>query len=498
MKKVVVIGSGFSGLSAACFLAKQGMEVHVLEKHNQAGGRARKLKMGDFTFDMGPSWYWMPDVFENFFAKFNKSTEDYYELLRLDPSYRIYYDDKSHLDIPAGEEPLGDLLESIEPGAKKQLELFLTDAALKYKIGMGDMVYKPGLSIREFMSWDLLKDGLKMDLFSSFSKLVKKHFTHPKIIQLLEFPVLFLGAKPEDTPALYSLMNYADIALGTWYPKRGMYQIVEAMESLARSLGVHFHFNTGVKQILVKGKQTTGVLLGDNQEFKADIVLSSADYHHTEQKLLPENYRNYSGGYWEKRTMAPSSLLYYVGLNKKVPGLEHHNLFFDASFRKHAKEIYDTKKWPQDPLFYLSVVSKSDPHSAPEGGENLFFLIPVAPGLTGDNSTLREGYFKKLVNRVQEQTGMDITPYIEEFKSYAVSDFIKDYNAFKGNAYGLANTLKQTAILKPRMRNKKIDNLFYCGQLSVPGPGVPPSLISGEIAANLILKECEAYEGIVR
>lgn len=488
-KKVIIIGAGFSGMAAACFLAKEGFQVEVLEKHDQTGGRARRMKMGEFTFDMGPSWYWMPDVFDHFFESFGKKTSDYYKLIRLDPSYRIYYGENEFWDIPAGSLPLGEFLEQHEKGAAKNLELFLADAQKKYQIGMSDMVYKPGLSISEFMTWEVFKNGLKMDLLSSFSKLVRRYFKHPKIIQLLEFPVLFLGAKPQDTPALYSLMNYADIELGTWYPEGGMYKIVEAMTALAKELGVVFNLNQNVSKILVEDGNAKGVQNDKGEVFETDVVLAAGDYHHIEQVLLDKKYRNYSESYWEKRVMAPSSLLYYVGLSKKVPAIKHHNLFFDAPFEPHAEEIYDTKTWPINPLFYLSATSKTDDSVAPVDGENLFFLIPIAPGLEGDTEQLRNEYFKMLCKRLEKQTGQDILPYVTELRSYAVKEFKEDYNAFKGNAYGLANTLKQTAILKPRLVNNKLSNMFYCGQLSVPGPGVPPSLISGEIVAGLIAKE---------
>ncbi|TXC85345.1 phytoene desaturase family protein [Luteibaculum oceani] len=497
-KKIIVIGAGFSGLSAASFLAKAGYDVEVYEKHAQLGGRARKMQLNGFTFDMGPSWYWMPDVFEHFFRAFGKTPADFYNLIRLDPSYRVYFEDQSFWDIPAGAEKLGNLLDQYEKGASKQLKHFLEDAQKKYQIGMSDMVYKPGLSVMEFISWEVVKNGLKMDLFSSFSKLVRKYFSHPKIIELLEFPVLFLGAKPENTPALYSLMNYADIALGTWYPEGGMHKIVEAMVSVAESQGVKFITGANVKEIVVEENRAVGIALEGGLVHKADAVVAAADYHHVEQNLLQPKFRNYNQEYWESRTMAPSSLLFYVGLDREIPDLQHHNLFFDAPFNQHAKEIYDNPAWPENPLFYLSATSKTDKAVAPEGGENLFFLIPLAPGLQGDDETMREAYFNILVNRLEAHTGINIKDHVTAFKSYAVKDFKEDYNAFKGNAYGLANTLKQTAILKPKMINKKLDNLFYCGQLSVPGPGVPPSLISGEIIAGIVNEKLNEYETALR
>jgi phytoene desaturase len=486
-KKVIIIGSGFSGLSAACFMAKAGWEVIVLEKHEIPGGRARKFTDQGFTFDMGPSWYWMPDVFESFFKQFNKKVSDYYLLERLNPSYRVYWPGEA-VDIPANYNELKAWFEKIEPGSAKKLDEFLEQAAYKYKTGMQNLVLKPALSLTEFIDMDVMKGVLKLDLFSSMKKHVAKYFKDPRLRELLEFPVLFLGALPEKTPALYSLMNYADIKGGTWFPIGGMYKIVEAMHKLAVELGASFYFNTNVTAIKVVNDNAKTVET-TNEQFEADVVIASADYHHVETKLLPADYRSYSNEYWESRIMAPGCLLYYIGLNKKLKNVKHHSLFFDVPFKQHAEEIYSTKKWPTEPLFYVSMTTATDETMAPEGCENLFFLIPVAAGLENDTEDLREHYFKKIVVRMEKQIGENITNNIAYKKSYANTDFIKDYNSFKGNAYGLANTLLQTAVLKPSIKSKKVTNLFYTGQLTVPGPGVPPSLISGEVVAKQVLKE---------
>lgn len=485
-KKVIIIGSGFAGLSAASFMAKAGWQVTVLEKHNQPGGRARKLEAEGFTFDMGPSWYWMPDVFERYFEQFGKKVSDYYSLYRLDPSYRIYWED-APMDIPADYDALKQLFNSIEPGSGEELDKFLKEAAYKYEVGIHKLVHKPGQSISEFLDWDLITGIFKLDVFNSIKAHVAKHFNNPKLKQLLEFPVLFLGALPENTPALYSLMNYADIKGGTWFPKGGMYSIVDAMYKLAIELGVQFQFNENVEEIVIQNGYAKKVKTA-NHLFEADVVIGGADYHHIETKLLPTAYRSYSDAYWEKRVMAPSCLLYYVGLNKKLNDVPHHSLFFDTSFEVHGKEIYTTKQWPVNPLFYVSATSVTDDSVAPEGCENLFFLIPAATGLEGDTEELRDKYFNMIVQRMEAKIGQSILPHIIYKKSFAHSDFINDYNAFKGNAYGLANTLLQTSILKPACKSKKVENLFYTGQLTVPGPGVPPSLISGEVVAKEVVK----------
>ena len=481
--RVAIIGSGFSALSNACYLAKNGHHVDVFEKNNTLGGRARTKHIEGFTFDMGPSWYWMPDVFENFFEDFDTTVNDSYELIRLDPSYRVFWKDKPD-DIPAKIEDLKLYFEKYEKGSGEKLEKFLHQAKIKYEVGMGDFVTKPSLSYFEFISLEIAKKAVSLDLFKSISKHIRQYFTHPKLIELLEFPVLFLGAKPENTPALYSLMNYADMALGTWYPLGGMNKIVKAMVSVAENLGVQFHTNSNVTEIVISNNKCTGIKV-NNQTHKADIIVSGADYHHTEQKLLPKSFRMYSEDYWDNRTMAPSSLLYYVGLNRKVDGIKHHNLFFDEDFSSHAVEIYDTHKWPNNPLFYICCPSKTDNEVAPDGKENLFFLIPVSTELK-DTDEIKETYFNQICDRLEKHTGTDIRPFIEIKESFAHTDFIAEYNSFKGNAYGLANTLRQTAVLKPKCKNNKLENLYYIGQLTVPGPGVPPAIVSGKIVANLI------------
>ena len=468
-------------------MAKSGWKVEVIEKHDIPGGRARRLERDGFTFDMGPSWYWMPDVFERYFAAFGKKPSDYYQLIRLDPSYRIFWSD-GPMDIPASYEELSALLESLEPGAALKLDKFMEEAEYKYNVGINKLVFKPGQSLTELIDLDLIRGLFRLDVFNSIKSHVGKYFTHPKIRQLMEFPVIFLGARPADTPALYSLMNYADIKLGTWYPQGGMYSIVEGMHQLATELGVTFHFNKNVSEIVVEDGLAKKVVTDKGESFEADVVIGGADYHFIESKLLPQAYRSYSERYWEKRVMAPGSLLYFVGLNTKLPMVPHHSLFFDVPFDAHAKDIYVTKQWPEKPLFYLSASSVTDPSAAPEGCENLMFLIPLAAGLEGDSEDMREKYFDMMAVRLLEHTGMDIRKHVRYKKSYAHSDFINDYNAFKGNAYGLANTLLQTAHLKPSCRSGKVKNLFYTGQLTVPGPGVPPSLISGEVVAGQVLK----------
>lgn len=486
MKSVSVIGVGISGLSAACYLAKQGQKVTLFEKNSTVGGRCRVFEEEGFKFDMGPSWYWMPDIFERFYNDFGKTTSDFYDLVKLDPGFQIFFKGTEVLRVPANTEELYEVFENIEKGSAEKLKQYLAEAAWKYATGMQQLAYKPSASWLEFANVNILKSLRRTDLFKPMSSYVRKFFKDERLIALMEFPVLFLGAMPDNIPALYSLMNHAALTQGTFYPMGGMYNIIEAMTDIAAGLGVDIRTNTDVRHITVSSGNAKQIITNKGQ-FNTDAVVAACDYHHTEQMLLSESNRNYDGKYWDKRVMAPSCLIFYVGVNKKIPKLLHHNLFFDTDFDTHAREIYDNPAWPGDPMFYVCAPGKTDSSVAPEGMENLFLLVPIAPGLS-DNPAIYDEYFTALIKRIENKTQESIMPHIVYKKSYCINDFKRDYNAFKGNAYGLANTLMQTAMLKPSIRNKNVDNLFYAGQLTVPGPGVPPSLISGQIAADQATK----------
>lgn len=486
MAKAIVIGSGFSGLAAAAHLGKAGHEVRLLEKNVQTGGRARVFESDGFLFDMGPSWYWMPDAFEDFFNAFNTSASDFYLLKQLDPGFQVFFGGGEVIPVPAGREALRELFERLEPGSAVRLDAFLEEGEFKYRIGMQNLAHKPALSWMEFARPDVISGALRSHMFSSMKSYVRRFFKDPRLVAIMEFPVLFLGAKPSGIPALYSLMNYAALGLGTFYPMGGMYRIVEAMQRVAESQGVKIQTSCNVERIHAENKQVAGVRTGSGL-YSADAVIASGDYHHVEQELLEHEYRNYNESYWDKRVMAPSSLIFYLGINKKVKKLIHHNLFFDRDFEVHASEIYDNPQWPREPLFYVCCPSKTDPAVAPAGMENLFVLVPVAPGLS-DSNEIREHYYSVVMDRLEKECDDTIRQHVIYKRSYCISDFKNDYNAYKGNAYGLANTLSQTAVLKPSVKNKKLENLFYGGQLTVPGPGVPPALISGKIAAQQVIK----------
>jgi len=487
MKTVSVIGAGISGIAAATYLAKYGFKVAVYEKHAAPGGRARQLKKEGFIFDMGPSFYWMPDVYEKYFSAFGKKPSDYYELLRLDPGYRVFFSESDYIDVHADLEKNFENFEAIEKGAGVRLRKYLDKAGSNYRTSMGKIVRVPGLSPLQYVRPGIMRDLLRLNLLGSVSGSIRKTFKDKRLVQLLEFPMLFLGGLPGNIPALYSLMNHADIVMGTWYPQGGMVRIVDGMVELAESMGVSFHYEAEVDRIGIEKGKVHDFRAGGNT-IETDILLASADYQHVEQNILPDKARTYSRAYWNNRTLAPAAMMFYIGIKKKLPRLLHHNLFFDVDFDAHADTIYNVPRWPEDPVLYIACTSKTDPDVAPTGHENLAVLLPLAPGLE-DTSELREKYYDYTINKLEKFTGENIREHVSTKNIYGHSDFIKDYHSYKGNAYGLANTMMQTAFLKPRMKSRKVSNLYFAGQLTVPGPGVPPALISGEIAGGVLARK---------
>lgn len=486
MGRIAVIGSGFAGLSASAMLAKNGLEVHLFEKNGNTGGRARSFHAEGFRFDMGPSWYWMPDVFERFFNHFGHTTSDLLDIQRLDPAFTIIFNDGDELRVPGELDALTRLFESIEEGGSGKLRRFLSEAAFKYHASMDGLIYNPGLGMGEYLRFSTISKAAKLHLFRSHASLVRKYFSDPRLIALLEFPVFFLGATPKQAPALFSMLDYAGLVLGTWYPQGGFGKLGEVFAQIAEREGVSLHLNAPVTGFGFKGNAISEIhspALG----MQVDAVVGAADYQHVEKRLLPEKLRSYSDKYWSGRVLAPSCLIFYLGINKKLKKLDHHNLFFDGQLDEHARDIYQQKKWPEKPLFYVCCPSKTDPGTSPEGMENLFVLMPIAPGLD-DGADIRDFYYDLLLSRLEKYTGEAIKEAVVFKRGFCISDFKEEYNAFRGNAYGLANTLWQTAVFKPKMRSKKVKNLFYAGQMTVPGPGVPPAVISGEIAAKQLLK----------
>ncbi len=488
--EISIIGGGFGGLASAALLADGGHDVTVFEKNDQIGGRARAHKDKGFQFDMGPSWYLMPKVFEEFYDNFDKKPEDFFELTRLDPSYRIFLSDEKIIDVHAQLEKNYELFNEFEEEGGEKLERYLREAKKKYDLSMNGMIYEDYDSIFDFFNLKLLRGGSKLDIFRNLDDLVTKRFDSEEARKILEYSIGFLGGSPKITPAIYQLMSYVDFIEGVWFPDGGIKAVVDSIREIAEDNGAEIKLNHEVEKIIIENGKPRAVQTNQGSYF-TELVVVNADYPHSELDLLDKEHRSYDKKFWEKKSFAPSAFVAYVGIDKQIESLEHHTLFLDKDWGENFDQIFDSEdpRWPEDPSYYVNVPSKTVPEMAPEGSETLFILVPLAPGLE-DTEEDREKFYNKIMEDLEEKVGEDIREHEVTKRIFAVNDFREDYNAYKGTALSLVHTLRQTAYWRPRHKSKKVDNLYYTGQYTHPGIGVPMTLISAQIVANRIEEEC--------
>lgn len=487
MKRVAVVGGGFGGLSAAALLAKKGFKVQLFEKNETTGGRARYFTQGAYRFDMGPSWYLMPEVFDRFFGLAGKKTEDMYELARLDPTYRVFFGEGESVDITTDRAQVERIFDQMEPGCAARFRSYMKQAQYKYTTAIEQFLYRDYRSLRQFFNKTLLIEGSRLQVFTKLDTMVSRYFKDRRIQQILEYAMVFLGTDPSDAPSMYSLMSHVDINQGVFYPREGLAGAAQAISRLAEELGVEILTASPVEKILHKNGKASGVQV-HGEKIDADAVLINADYAHAEMSLMPDEYVSYPAKYWEKRVLAPSMFILFIGLNKTLKNLVHHNLYFQPVWQDHFNAIFKKPGWPEDPCFYLSAISKTDGSAAPQGCENLFVLVPSAPGLS-DSDEQRESYARSVIAHIERVTGESITEHIDVMRIYSQRDFAADYNAFKGTALGLSHTLFQTAVFRPHIRSKKLGGCYFAGQYTHPGVGVPMVLIAAELAANALASE---------
>ncbi|MDZ7794789.1 MAG: phytoene desaturase family protein [Spirochaetia bacterium] len=485
-KTAIVVGAGFAGLSTAALLAKQGMQVTVLEKNETIGGRARLWNHGGFTFDMGPSWYLMPEVFERFFGHFDRRVSDYYHLSELDPYYRVFFNPGEFADITPNYQNTKRVFDYFEPGGGEQLDTYMELARYKYKVAMEQFLYREYSSIFQFFNGKMMREGLKLNVLDQMDHFVSRYFKDRRSKQLLEYAMVFLGTSPQKAPALYSIMSHVDIDLGVHYPMGGLGAVAKGFASLAREQGVDIRTNADVTSIRSKNRQIEGVMLGD-EYLTADTVVYTGDYPYAEMELLDASSRSFGSRYWRSRTLSPSMFLMYIGLDRKLSNFKHHTLYFEEDWTRHFKTIFDSPEWPLDPCFYVSVISKTDPQAAPKGSENVFVLVPVAPGLD-DSDEKREEYAEHVLDHITRITGEDLRVQQNVQRIFSHRDFKADYHAYQGTALSMAHTLFQTAVFRPPHHSKKVKGLYYTGHYTHPGVGVPMTLISSEIVAGEIKK----------
>lgn len=491
MKNAIIIGSGIGGLATAGILGKAGYKVTVFEKNEQVGGRASVLKEKGYTFDMGPSWYLMPEIFENYFNLLGEKVEDYLDLVKLSPSYRIFFKDngrfKDPIDVFSDIKKTLEIFEVIEPGCSENFKQFLKESEFKYDVSLKSFLYQNYDSVLDFINEDSIKYGYKLNIFKKMQKYVEKYFKTPELQKIMQYTLVFLGSSPYNTPAIYSLMTHVDFNGGVFFPMGGMYSLVEAMEKVAKKNEVEFVVNTPVKQILVKDGKAFGVELEDGQIFEADIVISNADMEHTETKLLPAEFQTYDQKYWDKKVVAPSGFIMYLGIDKELPMLKHHSFIFAEDWKQGFAEIFDNPQTPTDPSIYICNPNKTDPSLAPAGKENLFILVPIAAGLSYSEEQ-KEAFGQKILETLSKELGVpDLIEKVEYKKYFTPEDFIERYHSIRGTALGLAHTLFQTGYFRPNNVSKKVENLYYVGQNTNPGIGVPMCIISGELVYKRII-----------
>ncbi|MBN1598442.1 MAG: phytoene desaturase [Bacteroidales bacterium] len=483
MKKAIVTGAGLSGLSASAYLAKKGFEVDLFEKHEIPGGKARIFSAEGFTFNMGPSWYWFPEIIEKFYNDFGLSSVDFYSLKKLDPGYRIYFDNDLFIDIPADKDALNDVFETVEKNSSRKLDKFLKNASQAYNLITNRLIYKAETGISGWFDWDILAVLLKFKLHGSLAHYARSLFKDERLIRIIEFPLAFLGAFPDKIGSIYNIVNYGCLKFGTWYPQGGMYKIVDAWVKIINDLGVSIHYSNEVEDFEVINKIVTGIFT-NKKSLHADYFVSAAEYHHTEQ-LLSREFRNFTEKYWRNSVISPSALLFFIGINTKVKNLIHHNVFINSDFEIYMEDTHVNWKWPEAPSFYVTCISKTDASSAPEGMENLVALIPVASGLE-DSGKIRDHYFSYIIQNLEKITGQIIMDKIVYKRSYAQTNFISDYNAFQGNAFSFANTFSHYSKLNKLLRNKYLTNLYYTGHTSLQGFGIPMALLSGKLVTGKV------------
>jgi phytoene desaturase len=482
MKKVIIIGAGFGGLSTAAFLSKNGFDVTVIEKNKDVGGKAGQIFDNEFTFDIGPSWYMIPEVYERFFEQLGHSREEFYSLKKLEPSYRVFFENDKMYDIPSSLEKSMEIFEEMEPGSSPKIQKFLDDAKFKYEVALGKFLYKNFSSLTDFLDFSTIKQGLQLKVWDSLHSEVSRYVSDERIKKLLTWHTVFLGGSPKTIPSLYSLMAHADFIKNIWYPEGGFNNVAQSIRKIAEKNGATFVFNEAVKEIAVENG-TVRKVVTEKSEYFCDAIVANADYQFVETKLLPESSRSFSPSYWEKTKLGCSTYVVCLGVNKRLPGLLHHNYYFSEDWDKNFESIFDKPQWPENPSYYISAVSKTDPAVAPKDSENLFLLAPVAPGLN-DSDSLRKDFTQSLIAKTESLIGESFSQNIVAQHTIAQREHISWYNAYKGNALGLAHTLMQTAILRPSIKSPKVKNLFYTGQYTQPGTSVAITLISGELAAK--------------
>lgn len=482
-RRVVIIGAGIGGLSTANILAKAGFDVAVYEQLDMPGGRAGMLRKDGFSFDTGPSWYLMPEVFDHYFELLNTDTGEQLNVVKLTPSYKVFFENAEPVTIVADLNDAKSKFESIEPGSAAALDRYVALGRRIYDMSLKHFLYTNVRSLRDMLKWEIIKSGPRFALMAlrSFDAHVSRYFHDKRIKQILEYSMVFLGASPYKAPAIYTLMNALDFELGVYYPKGGMYTLIESLERIGKDLGVQFYYNSSVKRIVTRGGAAVGIELENGEIVDADVVISNADLHFTETKLLEPTEQTYPQKYWDKRTAGPSALLLYLGVRGELPELEHHSLLFVDDWKGNFDAIYESKTIPESASLYVSRATVTDPQTAPDGHEALVVLVPFPPGLSIGEEQLEE-LADKYIDQLADMAKIpNLAKRIVSRTVVGPDDFKRNFNAWEFTALGPSHTLRQTAWFRMHNKSRKVENLYYVGGSTIPGVGLPMCVIGAEL-----------------
>ena len=500
-KKAVIIGGGIAGLATAGLLAKAGMSVTVLEARERVGGRAYTWEKDGFKFDMGPSWYLMPDAFDQFFKLMGTTSNAELELKRLDPMYQTINEGEAEpLVVKADLASNKALFDSVEPGAGERLQAYVDSAEDAYKLSIEHFLYTNFQNTKSFTHPDVLKRAGRFikHLLTPLDTFAGKHVQDARLRKILNFPAVFLGASPYKTPSMYHLMTHVDMNVGVFYPMGGFYSIIEAVERVAKRAGVVVHTNSRVTKIVTENGAVKGVNVGEIF-FEADVVVGNADLHHLETQLLNPEEQTLPQKWWDKREPGPSAMLLFLGVKGEIPELDHHTLLYSDDWAKNFEEVFHKadgkRKIPNPASLYVCAPSKSDPTVAPKGYENLFVLVPIAadPSIGGSGDEAFEKAADRIIDQIADWAKIpNFRERIVVRGSMGPRDFVTELNAWQGTALGMAHTLKQSAFFRPANYSKKVKGLYYAGHHSVPGIGLPMCLIGAELVYKRLVDDRSA------
>lgn len=497
MSSVVVVGAGIGGLAVAARLARAGHTVTVFEKGSRPGGRTARINLGDYYFDSGPTLFLMPAVFADTYTALGERMADHLQLARLDPTYRLHFHDGSSLDLTSDLPRMRDQLEAMEPGAFSAFLSYMNEGYRHYTLSLRHFVGRNFRSYAEYFSPRNLPLLFQLKALDKHARNIGRYFRDRRLRAAFSFQNMYLGLSPYDAPATYSLLQYTELCEGVWYPDGGLYSVITSLESIARGLGVQFHYDAPVAQINVDGKRASGVTLQSGERVQADVVIVNADLPYVYQKLLPEDgtARSLPG----KKYTSSAFMFYWAVSGKRSPELLHHNLFLaDHQYKKSFDRIFHDLTLPDEPSIYINAASRTDATVAPAGGDAITALVPTGHVNTEhpqDWDALRERARSTVLDHLERLGMHDVSKNITAEATLGPAEYENDLNLAKGAAFGLSHNFWQVGYLRPHNRHAHYGNLYFVGASTHPGTGLPIVLLSARLVAERIAEDHGSARG---